>query len=96
MPALEAAHIKPYAAGGQHLVSNGLLLRRDLHRLYDLGYVTVTPEYVFSVGNRLREEFKNGRSYYGLDGTEVVVPSCETLRPHKELLEWHRQTIFRG
>lgn len=56
----------PYAWGGEHRVNNGLLLRRDLHRLYDRGYVTVTPDYVFLVGESLREEFKNGRSYYGL------------------------------
>ncbi len=44
LPVLEAAHIVPYAQGGVHEVSNGLLLRSDLHRLFDLGYVTVTPE----------------------------------------------------
>ena len=49
-PVLEAAHIRPYAEGGEHRIDNGLLLRRDLHRLFDLGYVTVTPDYVFHVG----------------------------------------------
>ena len=62
-PVLEAAHIKPYGRGGEHRVDNGLLLRSDLHRLYDQGYVTVTADYVFKVGERLREEFRNGRSY---------------------------------
>jgi putative restriction endonuclease len=41
LPALEAAHIRPYAAEGLHDVANGLLLRSDLHRLFDKGYVTV-------------------------------------------------------
>ena len=63
-PVLEAAHIVPYGRGGEHRVDNGLLLRSDLHRLFDRGYVTVTPDYVFRVGERLREEFHNGRSYY--------------------------------
>ena len=62
-PVLEAAHIMPYARGGEHRVNNGLLLRRDLHRLYDRGYVSITPDYVFLVGESLREEFQNGRSY---------------------------------
>jgi putative restriction endonuclease len=44
LPALEAAHIRPFAEGGTHDVSNGLLLRADLHRLFDRGYVTVTPK----------------------------------------------------
>jgi putative restriction endonuclease len=34
-PALDPAHIRPYARDGQHAVSNGLLLRSDLHRLFD-------------------------------------------------------------
>jgi putative restriction endonuclease len=44
LPVLEAAHIQPYTAGGRHSVRNGLLLRSDLHTLFDRGYLTVTPE----------------------------------------------------
>jgi hypothetical protein len=47
LPPLEAARIMPYSRGGEHRVDNGLLLRSDLHRLYNRGYVTVTPDYVF-------------------------------------------------
>lgn len=95
-PVLEAAHIRPYSKGGQHRVENGLLLRRDLHRLFDLGYVTVTPDYVFRVGERLREEFKNGRSYYGLDRSQIAVPADDLLRPDKATLDWHTTTVFQG
>jgi len=48
-----------------HEVSNGLLLRSDIHRLFDAGYVTVTPDYEFKVSGRLREDFNNGETYYG-------------------------------
>jgi putative restriction endonuclease len=96
LPALEAAHIRPYGLGGQHRVDNGLLLRSDLHRLYDRGYVTVTPDYVFRVGDSLRDEFKNGRSYYGLDSQKIAIPDRELWRPNRELLEWHRESVFRG
>jgi putative restriction endonuclease len=94
LPALEAAHILPYGQGGEHRVDNGLLLRSDLHRLYDRGYVTVTPDYVFRVSDRLRDEFQNGRSYYGLDGAKIAVPSRQLLWPKRELLEWHRRHVF--
>lgn len=95
-PVLEAAHIMPYAQGGQHRVDNGLLLRSDLHRLYDRGYVTVTPDYTFRVGNRLRDDFRNGRSYYKRDALKIEVPANEIWRPSKEFLEWHGQAIFKG
>jgi putative restriction endonuclease len=96
MPVLEAAHIVPYGRGGEHRVENGLLLRRDLHRLFDRGYVTVTPDYVFRVGDRLRDEFKNGRSYYDLNGRPIVLPVRELSRPKKALLDWHGNEVFRG
>jgi hypothetical protein len=46
--------------------------------------VTVTPDYVFRVSNRLRDEFQNGRSYYGLDGAKIAVPERELWRPKRE------------
>jgi len=95
-PVLEAAHIMPYARGGEHRVDNGILLRRDLHRLYDRGYVTVTADHLFRVGDRLREEFKNGRSYYGLNGSKIAIPEHEAWRPSKELLDWHGHEVFKG
>ena len=95
-PVLEAAHIKPYHQGGDHRVDNGLLLRRDLHRLFDLGYVTVTPDYEFRVGNSLRDTYQNGRSYYSLDKSVITVPANEVLRPSKAFLDWHKQEVFRG
>ena len=45
LPALEAGHIRPYAKSGPHEIRNGLLLRSDLHNLFDLGYLTVTLDY---------------------------------------------------
>src|SRR5581483_4640714 len=33
LPALDAAHIRPFAEGGTHDVSNGILMRRDIHSL---------------------------------------------------------------
>ena len=96
LPVLEAAHIRPYARGGAHRIDNGLLLRRDLHSLYDRGYVTITPDYVFRVGDSLRNEFKNGRSYYGLNGSSINIPSNIIWHPNKELLDWHVQSVFKG
>jgi len=59
LPALEAAHIRPFAKEGPHEVRNGLLLRADLHRLFEQGYLTVTPEYTLDVSDRLRYDYHN-------------------------------------
>ncbi len=96
LPALEAAHIKPFAAEGPHEISNGVLLRSDLHRLFDAGYVTVTPEHRLEVSARLREDFQNGRSYYPLHGQAVSLPSAERTRPDPDYLRWHNEAVFKG
>ena len=97
MPALEAAHIKPYNESGPHAVNNGLLLRSDLHRLFDRGYITITPEYKIEVSRRLKEEFKNGRSYNPFHGHLLsIIPTDPGDRPLKEMLIWHNDNIFRG
>ena len=95
LPALEAAHIRPFAEDGVHEVSNGLLLRSDIHRLFDKGYVSVTPEYRFVVSKALREDFENGKSYYPLHGREIWVPKKAGENPSAEMLEWHARERFR-
>lgn len=94
LPVLDAAHIRPYAEGGEHAVTNGLLLRRDIHRLFDLGYVTVTPQHVFEVSPRIREEFENGRDYYALHGKRLILPPKRQLRPEPLVLDWHNNNRF--
>jgi len=96
LPALEAAHIRPFADGGEHAASNGILLRRDIHSLFDAGYVTVTPKHEFEVSRRIKEEFENGKDYYALHGREVVIPKEPKWQPDKEALQWHNETRFLG
>ena len=96
LPALEAAHIRPYGDGGAHEAQNGLLLRRDIHSLFDAGYVTVTPDLRFEVSRRIKEEFDNGRHYYELHGHKIDAPSDVGRRPDAEALTWHNENRFRG
>jgi putative restriction endonuclease len=96
LPALEAAHIKPYKEGGVHRVENGILLRSDVHRLFDSGYVTVSTGHDFEVSKRIHEEFDNGKYYLTLHGKKIHVPSNPRFRPSPEFLIWHNENVFRG
>lgn len=96
LPVLEAAHIRPYAQGGEHAVINGLSLRTDVHRLLDKGYVTVDESGCFVVGRRLKADFENGRAYYALHGQKLVMPAETGRHPSKEALAWHRSQVFLG
>jgi putative restriction endonuclease len=96
LPVLQAAHIRPYSKGGEHRLDNGLLLRSDLHILFDRGYVTVTPEYRLEVSRRLRSEFDNGEDYLARHGQRIWVPDHSDARPRTEYLAWHNENCFVG
>lgn len=96
LPALDAAHIIPYGQRGEHRVDNGLLLRKDLHALFDAGYLTVRPDLRVAVSRRIREEYENGRDYYALAGRSLRVPGDPVSHPNPTFLEWHSRERFLG
>jgi putative restriction endonuclease len=96
LPVLEAAHVRPYAAGGSHAVQNGILLRSDLHTLFDRGYLTVTRDHRVEVSKRIREEFQNGREYYELHGSRIRGPDRDDRIVTPENIEWHNENVFLG
>lgn len=96
LPVLDAAHIKPYTVVQRHEVSNGLLMRSDLHRLFDGGYLTVDPtDLRVVVSKRIKEEFDNGREYYGLEGVRIREPLEPWAKPSPDNLEFHAYKVFR-
>lgn len=97
LPVLEAAHIKPYAEAGPHSVSNGILLRSDMHKLFDSGYITITTEHKVEISSRIKEEFQNGREYYQYHGKELLIlPNKEIDMPNERFIDWHNTNIYRG
>ncbi|MCZ7657709.1 MAG: HNH endonuclease [Xanthobacteraceae bacterium] len=95
LPALDAAHIKPYSIGGGHEVSNGILMRRDIHSVFDAGYVTVDEEYRFVVSKRVQTDFNNGNEYRRLHGQQIQLPASPANRPSRDALRWHNAEKFR-
>ncbi|RWF24034.1 MAG: HNH endonuclease [Mesorhizobium sp.] len=96
LPILDAAHIRSYADGGIHEASNGVLLRTDIHKLFDLGYVTFDEKRRFVVSGRLKADFDNGKHYYDLHGDSLRDPRVSTAFPSEAALQWHRENRFLG
>lgn len=89
--ALEAAHLYSFATNPEHdLDGGGLLLRRDLHRLFDRGLITVNPaDETIEISQPL-EAFPE---YSGLSGRRLDV----NLTPqHRVWIEQHRQIVWKG
>jgi putative restriction endonuclease len=93
---LQAAHIRPVTQGGEHRLDNGLLLRSDVHTLFDRGYLAVDPKHRLLVSPRLRAEFGNGEEFYALSDSRepISVPLRKADRPNAEFLEWHLDEVF--
>ncbi len=82
-------------------MDNGILMRSDMHALFDAGYLTIDydragkPRAV--VSGRLREDFGNGRDYYPYHGRRLaVVPEQRSLRLARQYLDWHHDNVFLG
>lgn len=97
LAALEAAHIVPYAKDGAHEVKNGLLLRADFHRLFDIGLVSINPDLRIRVSPRIREAWFNGKVYYRLNDQPLsVLPDRPADQPDRDLLDWHFKNRFQA
>jgi putative restriction endonuclease len=97
LPVLEAAHIKPYSLEGPHHPNNGLLLRQDLHTLFDSGYITISEDLNIEVSKRIKEDYGNGREYYGYHGRQLVeLPENTIDRPSAQFLQWHNNNVYLG
>ena len=83
---LQAAHITPVAAGGQHAVSNGLLLRADVHTLFDLGLITIDDERTVRVDSSLQDS-----EYRKLDGQRLKLPTRREQYPSLSAIRAHRR-----
>ncbi len=81
--ALEAAHIIAYLGPETNDVTNGLLLRADIHTLFDLGLIVVQPnDHRVLVSKRLR-----GTSYESLAGQVIRLPTDLADHPSRQALE---------
>jgi hypothetical protein len=85
-PLLEAAHIYPYRGVETNHVTNGLLLRSDLHTLFDLGLIAVKPDGSLDICGAL-----SGTDYAKLG--KIRLPRDPSKRPSPGALEWHRAKV---
>lgn len=84
--ALEAAHICSYSGRSSNAVSNGLLLRADVHTLFDLYLLAVSPDSLrIAVAPALRNS-----AYADLDGRELMRTVSTELSPSVDCLALHR------
>ena len=67
-----------------------------MHKLFDAGYVTITPEYRVEASRHMKGDFDDGDNYLKLDGSAVWVPALTEARPAADALRWHNESVYRG
>ena len=87
--ALEAAHIMPYRGPHSNTVRNGLLLRSDIHTLFDLGKITISNEYKVILHHDLMDT-----TYHELNGKLINLPTNRDDWPSLLALNEHNRIGF--
>ena len=82
---LDAAHIHPFRGKETNRVSNALLLRTDIHTLFDLGLIRVNHETL----QVLTSDLLGNTEYAGLNSRRLDLPACESDHPSRDALFWH-------
>jgi putative restriction endonuclease len=73
------------------------MLRSDLHKLCDLGYITVDPEKkTIVVSPRICDEYENGREDYALQTRSLAQAQNSLAIPSLENLRYHAEHVFRS
>ncbi|MFC7668997.1 HNH endonuclease [Hymenobacter humi] len=85
-PLLEAAHIIPYLGPSTNYMQNGLLLRADIHTLFDLQLLAINPD---SLVVELSPDLA-ASEYAALSDKAIVMPAVESHRPSRDALRAHR------
>jgi putative restriction endonuclease len=86
---LEAAHIYPYQGEPTNHPSNGILLRADLHTLFDLYFITIDDETLKVIISPALQ----GTEYEILHNKKIAVPSEEKYQPSKKALKLHKEKL---
>lgn len=82
---LEAAHIVPYRGVHTNRADNGLLLRSDIHTLFDLGRLWIDPD---TMTVRLASDMR-GTDYWQYEGVKIALPKSKNDWPNPEHLAKH-------
>ena len=87
LEAIEAAHLIPVSENGNDDVSNGIPLRRDIHRLFDYHYIAIKPyQHTVHLDKSIRDEYRRQVS------NKALLPSSMNIEAALEI----RWKIFNG
>lgn len=91
-----AAHIVPKHKYGTDDPRNGLSLCRTHHWAFDNGIFAVSDEYTILLSQEVCQAETSNFSLVNMSGHPILLPVHETVKPHPNALQWHRENVWRG
>lgn len=85
---MEVAHIQSYRSEKSNNTRNGLLLRVDIHRLFDNDLIYIDDTYVVHISNHIVNEY-----YKKFDGLKIILPISEFDHPSICALKLRKQNF---
>ncbi|MFF2499591.1 HNH endonuclease [Peribacillus sp. NPDC058075] len=79
---LEGCHIQPYVKEESNHIQNGLLLRADIHKLFDDGYIIIDENYIVRVSSLLKSDY-----YKSFNGKKINLPKEKRYYPSQKALK---------
>lgn len=92
---IDACHIIPFKETANDTIPNGIALCPNLHRAFDNGWLTITPDYRVNISSAIAES-ESMYSLRKLEGQLIRLPFGTQHYPKKEYLSYHNQAIFLG
>jgi putative restriction endonuclease len=90
---VQAAHIRPVAAGGSDSVRNGLAQSGTIHWMFDRGLISVDDDFsILMAANRLPDAVTR----LIRSDRKLAIPRRPETYPHPAHLRFHRENIFKG
>ena len=99
---VEAAHIVPNSLKGKDDLWNGIALCHLHHWAFDVGWFTIQDDYKIILSprsNGLPEDYgKIGEQHFLqtniYKNRKILLPDRDSIYPHKNSLQWHRENIY--
>lgn len=81
LPALVTARIRPFCCVPENHVRIGILLRFDVHRLFDAEYMTLMSDYKIELNKHMQADFDDSENYLKLAATELGMLERHEVAP---------------
>lgn len=90
---VDACHIHPFSISNDDTVSNGISLSPTLHRAFDRGLITITPNFLVRISPTI-EEKESSFPFSNFEGKQIQLPKKYEWYPSLESLKWHNKEVF--